>query len=53
MTEKDCCTRCHKANNMCTNCLAVDGENNSKKELFIHLGYLALHLIQIILIVRM
>lgn len=53
MMTQTCCKNCHKNDGMCTQCLGEDTILNSKKELLTHLGYLALHLVQIILIVKM
>ena len=50
MTEY-CCSDCHEADGACTYCLLVDHKQNSKKELAIHFGYVALHVIQMILII--
>lgn len=51
MTTKYCCEDCHEFDGACTYCLGVEKASDSKKELAIHLGYLALHLIQMILII--
>lgn len=52
MVKTKCCTGCHAKNDMCLNCLNEEIVASSKKEWLVHLGYLALHLIQIILIVK-
>jgi len=51
MATKYCCEDCHEADGACTYCLGIDKKDNSKKELRIHLGYIALHLIQMVLII--
>jgi hypothetical protein len=51
MINKYCCEDCHDSDGACTYCLGVEKASGSKKELAIHLGYLALHLIQMILII--
>jgi hypothetical protein len=51
MMTQYCCEDCHEIDGACTYCLMVDKKDSSKKDLAIHLGYLALHLIQMILII--
>jgi hypothetical protein len=51
MVKTKCCASCHTKNDMCLNCLSEEAAASSKKEWLIHLGYLTLHLIQMILIV--
>jgi hypothetical protein len=51
MATKYCCTDCHDSDGACTYCLRVSKKEGSKKELLVHAGYVALHLIQMILII--
>lgn len=53
MNQNTCCSKCHKAENFCVSCLGAEKNSSSKKDLAIHIGYLALHIIQMILIVKM
>ncbi len=52
MDKNKCCSKCHNIENFCVNCLGEEKNKLFKKDTAIHIGYLALHIIQIILIVK-
>lgn len=53
MIKDFCCEDCHESDGACGYCLVVGEKKTFNKDTMIHLGYVALHLIQMILIVRM
>jgi hypothetical protein len=51
MINKYCCEDCHDSDGACTYCLGINKKNSFNKDIAIHLGYVSLHLIQMILII--